>query len=105
VTIGVATRPALVSVAKKPGAIALMVIVRPGMLTDGPATKNYVKPPGPERVSRSWSSSISRADLADFLVEAAEVDTWVGKGVQTMKQANGASWPWPPHRHTPMQAW
>ena len=27
-------------------------------------------------------SSISRADVADFLVEAAEVDSWVGKAVQ-----------------------
>ncbi|WP_394842064.1 hypothetical protein LZC95_33925 [Pendulispora brunnea] len=27
-------------------------------------------------------SSMSRADVADFLVEAAEVDTWVGKAVQ-----------------------
>ncbi|MEW6339588.1 MAG: NAD(P)H-binding protein [Pseudomonadota bacterium] len=56
------------------------VIARPGMLTNGPATKNYVRQQGLERVSWSWS--ISRADLAEFLVEAAEVDTWVGRGVQ-----------------------
>jgi hypothetical protein len=27
-------------------------------------------------------SSISRADVADFLVEACEVPTWVGRAVQ-----------------------
>jgi hypothetical protein len=26
--------------------------------------------------------TISRADVADFLVKAAEVNTWVGKAVQ-----------------------
>jgi len=56
------------------------VIARPARLTDGPATKTYIKRVGLERVPWSWS--ISRADVADFLVEAAEVDTWVGKGVQ-----------------------
>ncbi|HIH2747070.1 NAD(P)H-binding protein [Burkholderia aenigmatica] len=56
------------------------VIARLGMLTDGPATRHYVRQSGLERVSRTWT--ISRANLADFLVEAAEVDTWVGKAVQ-----------------------
>lgn len=27
-------------------------------------------------------SSISRADVADFLVQACESDTWIGKAVQ-----------------------
>jgi uncharacterized protein YbjT (DUF2867 family) len=56
------------------------VIARPARLTDGPARKNYVKQTGLERVPWSWT--ISRADVAGFLVEAVEVDTWVGKGVQ-----------------------
>jgi uncharacterized protein YbjT (DUF2867 family) len=54
------------------------VIARPGRLTDGPARKQYVKQPNLEKVP----SSISRADLADFLVEAAEKPDWVGKAVQ-----------------------
>src|ERR1700720_3901747 len=56
------------------------VIARPARLTDGPATKTYIKRAGLERVRWSWT--MSRADVADFLVEAAEVGTWVGKGVQ-----------------------
>lgn len=56
------------------------VIARPARLTDGPATKTYIKRAGLERVPWSWA--ISRADVGDFLVEAAEVDKWVGKGVQ-----------------------
>ncbi|MBV9945570.1 MAG: SDR family oxidoreductase [Myxococcales bacterium] len=54
------------------------VIVRPGRLTDGPARKHYVTKTAVEPVP----SSISRADLADFLVTAAEADTWVGHAVQ-----------------------
>jgi hypothetical protein len=60
------------------------VIARPARLTDGPARKNYVKQTGLERVPWSWT--ISRADVARFLVEAAEVDTWVGKGVQIVDE-------------------
>lgn len=56
------------------------VIARPARLTDGPATKTYIKRAGLERVPWSWA--ISRADVADFLVQAAVTDTWVGKGVQ-----------------------
>jgi putative NADH-flavin reductase len=56
------------------------VIARPARLTDGPATKTYIKRAGLERVPWSWT--ISRADVADFLVEAAVTDTWVRKGVQ-----------------------
>jgi uncharacterized protein YbjT (DUF2867 family) len=54
------------------------VIARPGRLTNGPARKRYVKKTAIEKVP----SSISRADVADFLVEAVEVDTWVRQAVQ-----------------------
>ena len=54
------------------------VIARPGRLTDGPAKKKYVKTAAIEPVP----SSIARADVADFLVTAAEVDTWVHRAVQ-----------------------
>jgi uncharacterized protein YbjT (DUF2867 family) len=54
------------------------IIARPGRLTDGPAQKKYVKTSAIEPVP----SSISRADVADFLVTATEVDTWVRQAVQ-----------------------
>ncbi|WP_164001767.1 NAD(P)-dependent oxidoreductase [Pyxidicoccus caerfyrddinensis] len=54
------------------------VIARPGRLTNGPARKRYVKKTAIEKVP----SSISRADVADFLVEAVEADTWVRQAVQ-----------------------
>jgi uncharacterized protein YbjT (DUF2867 family) len=54
------------------------VIARPGRLTNGPARKRYVKKTAIEKVP----SSISRADVADFLVEAVEGDTWVRQAVQ-----------------------
>jgi uncharacterized protein YbjT (DUF2867 family) len=54
------------------------VIARPTRLTDGPAKKRYVKTKAIEAVPRS----ISRADVADFLVEATEVDTWLRSAVQ-----------------------
>jgi uncharacterized protein YbjT (DUF2867 family) len=54
------------------------VIARPTRLTDGPAHKRYVKETRPKAVP----NSISRADVADFLLEAATVDTWVGQAVQ-----------------------
>jgi hypothetical protein len=54
------------------------VIVRPSRLTDGPARGRYVKTPALEKVP----SSMSRADVADFLVESCEDSTWVGKAVQ-----------------------
>jgi uncharacterized protein YbjT (DUF2867 family) len=53
------------------------VIARPGRLTNGVARGRYVKTSAIERVP----SSISRADLAGFLVEACEGTTWVGKAV------------------------
>lgn len=54
------------------------VIARPTRLTNGPAKGKYVRTADIVSVP----SSISRADLADFLVEACETTTWVGKGVQ-----------------------
>lgn len=54
------------------------VIARPGRLTNGPARQRYVK----ETSLKPVPSSISRADVADFLVEAALVDTWLGHAVQ-----------------------
>lgn len=54
------------------------VIARPSRLTDGPARGQYVRKTTPGPVP----NSISRADTAAFLVEAAEVDAWVGRAVQ-----------------------
>ena len=54
------------------------VIARPSRLKDGPAERRYVKKTALERVP----SSISRADVADFMIEACEVSTWVGHAVQ-----------------------
>ena len=54
------------------------VVARPGRLTNGPARRQYVKTAAIEKVP----SSISRADVADFLVTAAETDTWVQHSVQ-----------------------
>jgi uncharacterized protein YbjT (DUF2867 family) len=54
------------------------IIARPGRLTNGPARKRYVKKTAVEPVP----FSISRADVADFLVTAIEVDTWLREAVQ-----------------------
>jgi uncharacterized protein YbjT (DUF2867 family) len=54
------------------------VIARPGRLTNGPARKAYVKKTAIESVP----ASISRADVADFLVNACEGPAWVGHAVQ-----------------------
>jgi uncharacterized protein YbjT (DUF2867 family) len=54
------------------------VIARPGKLTNGPARKRYVKTTKIEPVPMV----MSRADLADFMVSAAELDTWVKQAVQ-----------------------
>ena len=54
------------------------VLARPTRLTNGPARGKYVRTT--EVVS--VPGSISRADVADFLVEACEATTFVGKGVQ-----------------------
>jgi uncharacterized protein YbjT (DUF2867 family) len=54
------------------------VIARPGRLTNGPARKRYVVKSELVRVP----IAISRADVGDFLVSAAETDTWIGRAVQ-----------------------
>jgi len=54
------------------------VIARPSRLTNGSAQRRYKKGVALQPVP----SSISRADVAHFLVEAAESDKWVGKAVQ-----------------------
>lgn len=54
------------------------VIARPGRLTNGPATKSYVT----EVEVKPVPKSISRADVADFLVRAATEDTWLNRAVQ-----------------------
>jgi uncharacterized protein YbjT (DUF2867 family) len=53
------------------------VIAQPTRLTDGPAKKKYVKMTALQKVP----SSISRADVADFLVEAVETSSWVHQTV------------------------
>ena len=54
------------------------VIVRPGRLTNGAARRRYVK----DAELAPVPSSISRADVADFLIECAETASWVQKAVQ-----------------------
>jgi uncharacterized protein YbjT (DUF2867 family) len=54
------------------------VIARPTRLTNGPARGRYVRTSAVVRVP----AAISRADVADFLVEACETDDWVGQAVQ-----------------------
>jgi uncharacterized protein YbjT (DUF2867 family) len=54
------------------------VIARPTRLTNGKAKGTYVRTA--ELIS--VPGSISRADVAHFMVEACESTTWVGKGVQ-----------------------
>ena len=54
------------------------VIARPTRLTNGRAKGTYVRTADLVSVP----GSISRADVADFMVEACESTTWVGKGVQ-----------------------
>lgn len=53
------------------------VIVQPTRLTDGPALRQYQKEIQPKPVP----SKISRADVADFMVEACTNDTWLRKTV------------------------
>ena len=54
------------------------VIARPTRLTNGKAKGKYMRTA--ELIS--VPGSIARADVAEFLVEACESTTWVGKGVQ-----------------------
>ncbi|MGD9842175.1 MAG: NAD(P)-dependent oxidoreductase [Steroidobacteraceae bacterium] len=51
-------------------------VARPSRLTNGPARGNYQK-----AVGRQVPGSISRADVADFLLEAATTELWIGKTV------------------------
>jgi len=53
------------------------VIAQPTRLTDGPAKRAYQKEVQPQKIP----SAISRADVADFMVEACTNDTWLGKTV------------------------
>lgn len=55
------------------------VVARPGKLYDGPA-KGKVKKSAD--VTVKVPTSISRGDVAEFLVEACESDAWVRKNVQ-----------------------
>ncbi len=54
------------------------VIARPTRLTNGPAKGKYEHPTDPVPVP----ATISRADLAAFLVAACETETFVGKAVE-----------------------
>ena len=54
------------------------VIARPGRLPNGPGRGRYVK----RAEIAPVPGSIARADVADFLVSAADSDAWVGKAVQ-----------------------
>jgi uncharacterized protein YbjT (DUF2867 family) len=54
------------------------VIARPGRLSNRAGHKRYQKEVGSKPVPKS----IARADVADFLVDAATVDTWLGQAVQ-----------------------
>jgi uncharacterized protein YbjT (DUF2867 family) len=53
------------------------VIARPTRLTNGRASRKYVKTAAVTAVP----SAISRADVADFLVEAATTETWLRQTV------------------------
>ncbi len=53
------------------------VIAQPTRLTDGPARRSYQKEIQPKKVP----SRISRADVADFMVEACTSDAWLRKTV------------------------
>src|SRR5262249_17058761 len=54
------------------------ISARPGRLMDRPAQRRYVKTTALEPVP----VEMARADVAHFLVEAAEKDTWNGHAVQ-----------------------
>lgn len=52
------------------------VIVRPGVLTNGPARGTYRH--GPEAGNYFWPVTISRADVADFMLKQLREDTYLG---------------------------
>ena len=51
-------------------------IVRPGSFTDGPRTGRYRRGFGPQEKT---SLKVSRADVAEFVVEQLTDDTWLGR--------------------------
>lgn len=53
------------------------VIVRPGVLTSGPARGNYRH--GPRVGNYLWPVMISRADVAQFMLKQLRDDTWLGQ--------------------------
>ena len=53
-------------------------LARPSRLTNGPARHRYAKKAALERVP----SSISRADVAHFMVDACERDDWLRQAIQ-----------------------
>lgn len=54
------------------------VIVRPLALTDDPKTGKYREG---EKLELTPQSSISRADVADFMLKCLTDDKWLGKTV------------------------
>lgn len=50
------------------------VVVRPGRLTDGPATGDYVVSP---RFRPAHANAVSRADLASFMLDQVTSSEWV----------------------------
>ena len=62
------------------GSRADWVVVRPGALTNGPRRGGYRH--GASIGNFLWTVRISRADVADFLVEAAVSADWIGQAVQ-----------------------
>ena len=55
------------------------VIVRPGVLKNGPARANYQH--GPDAGNYLWPVVISRADVADFMLKQLCDDTYLGMAV------------------------
>lgn len=55
------------------------VIVRPGRLTNGRMRKNYKH--GPKIGNYIWTVSISRADVADFMLRQLEEDGYLNQAV------------------------
>lgn len=63
-------------------------IVRPGAFTDGPRTGEYRRGFTPRREKKT--PKISRADVADFLLEQLTDPTWVGRAAAQAYPAAGA---------------
>lgn len=54
------------------------IIIRPSNLTNGPSTSDYL---AGEDLSLKTSSTVSRADVADFMVKQAGETKWLNKAV------------------------